>query len=84
MAKRGSIVENMRVSKAGTPASAKAPSRTSDEGWASTSVHLPVELLELLRMAAVKRASRQGGRPNVSEIVREALEAHRKEIEGEL
>ncbi len=43
MAKRGSIVENMRVSKAGAP----APSRTSDEGWASTSVHLPVELLEL-------------------------------------
>ncbi len=82
MAKRGSIVENMRVSKAGAPA--RAVSRTSDEGWASTSVHLPVELLELLRMAAVKRASRQGGRPNVSEIVREALEAHRKEIEGEL
>ncbi len=79
MAKRGSIVENMRVSKA-----APVPSRTSDEGWASTSVHLPVELLELLRMAAVKRASRQGGRPNVSEIVREALEAHRDKIEGEL
>ncbi len=55
MAKRGSIVENMRVSKAAPP----APSRTSDEGWASTSVHLPVELLELLRMVAVKRASRQ-------------------------
>ncbi len=80
MAKRGSIVENMRVSKAGAP----APSRTSSEGWASTSVHLPVELLELLRMAAVKRASRQGGRPNVSEIVREALEAHRSNIEEEL
>ena len=79
MAKRGSIVENMRVSKAGAP----APTRTSSEGWASTSVHLPVELLELLRMA-VKRASRQGGRPNVSEIVREALEAHRDKIEGEL
>ncbi len=80
MAKRGNIVENMCVSKATPP----TPSRTSDERWASTSVHLPVELLELLRMAAVKRASRQGGRPNVSEIVREALEAHRKEIEGEL
>ncbi len=37
MAKRGSIVENMRVSKAGAPA--RAVSRTSDEGWASTSVH---------------------------------------------
>ena len=84
MAKRGSIVESMRVSKAGAPAAARAVSRTSVEGWASTSVHLPVELLELLRMAAVKRASRQGGRPNVSEIVREALEAHRKEIESEL
>ena len=83
MAKRGSIVENMRVSKAGAPP-AKAVSRTSDEGWASTSVHLPVELLELLRMVAVKRASRQGGRPNVSEIVREALEVRRKELEGEL
>ena len=56
MAKRGSIVENMRVSKAGAP---PAPSRTSSEDWASTSVHLPVELLELLRMVAVKRASRQ-------------------------
>ncbi len=41
MAKRGSIVENMRVSKAAPP------SRTSNEGWASTSVHLPVELLAL-------------------------------------
>ena len=45
MAKRGSIVENMRVSKASAPEA----SRTSDEGWQSTSVHLPVELPELLR-----------------------------------
>jgi hypothetical protein len=83
MAKRGSIVENMRVSKP-SKAVPREVSRTSSEDFASTSVHLPVELLELLRMAAVKRASRQGGRPNVSEIVREALEEYRGKIEAEL
>ena len=36
------------------------------------------------QMKVLSLLAQKGGRPNVSEIVREALEAPRKEIEGEL
>jgi hypothetical protein len=49
----------------------------------TTSVHLPSDLLRLLRLVAVVRASRHGGRPSVSDILRELLEKHRREFETE-
>ncbi len=49
-----------------------------------TSIHLPKEMLTLLRMAAIKRAERDGGRPNVSKVIRDLLERHRAEITKEV
>lgn len=55
----------------------------------TSTIHLPVELLDALRQAAMRRASRRaraddkgrGGRPSVSEIVVELLEQHRGELD---
>jgi hypothetical protein len=49
----------------------------------TTSLHLPADLLYLLRLVAVRRASRTGGRPSVSDVVRDMLEEHRNELETE-
>ncbi len=46
-------------------------------------ITLPAELASLLRMAANKRAFREGGEPDVSKYVRGILEKHREEIEIE-
>jgi hypothetical protein len=55
----------------------------------NSTVHLPVDLLDALRLAAQRRASRRaraddngrGGRPSVSEIVVEMLDRHRDELD---
>ncbi len=49
----------------------------------TTSVHLPKDHLHLLRLVAVSRASRQGGRPSVSDILRELIERNRQTLESE-
>jgi len=56
---------------------------TASAGMAITSVHLPRELLRLLRLASIDRADRHGGRPSVSDVIRDVLERHRDEIEDE-
>jgi hypothetical protein len=48
-----------------------------------TSLHLPADLLYILRMVAVSRASKFGGRPSVSDVVREFLESHRSQFDAE-
>ena len=48
-----------------------------------TSIHIPKSMLTLLRIAAIKRAEREGGRPSVSNVIRDLLERHRREIEKE-
>ncbi len=48
-----------------------------------TSIHIPKAMLTLLRIAAIKRAERDGGRPSVSNVIRDLLERHRREIEKE-
>lgn len=50
---------------------------------AITSIHLPRELLKVLRMASINRADQRGGRPSVSDVIRDVLERHRDEIEDE-
>ena len=57
--------------------------RNRVERMQTTSLHLPSDLLNLLRMVAVTRASRRGGRPSVSNVVRELLESHRPQFEDE-
>jgi hypothetical protein len=70
---------------------APAPVEADERQPMTTStIHLPMDLLDALRAAALRRASRRaraddkgrGGRPSVSEIVVELLERHRDEIEG--
>lgn len=61
----------------------------ADRPMTTSTVHMPVELLDALRQAALRRASRRaqaddkgrGGRPSVSEIVVELLERHRDELD---
>jgi hypothetical protein len=48
-----------------------------------TSLHLPTDLLYILRMVAVSRASKLGGRPSVSDVVRGFLESHRSRFDAE-
>ena len=49
----------------------------------TATVNLPREMLTLLRRVAVNRADTAGGRPSVSDVVREILEKHRDELEDE-
>ena len=56
---------------------------TASAGMAITSIHLPRELLKVLRMASINRADQRGGRPSVSDVIRDVLERHRDEIEEE-
>ena len=55
----------------------------SERKMQTTSLHLPADLLYLLRIVAVRRASQTGGRPSVSDVVRDVLEDHRHELETE-
>src|SRR5206468_5831535 len=58
----------------------RAPAK---ERMQTTSLHLPSDLLYILRMVAVSRANRRGGRPSVSDVVREFLQLHRRQFEVE-
>ena len=66
-----------------------APITGSDTPMTTSTIHLPVDLLDVLRQAAFRRASRRaiaddkgrGGRPSVSEIVVELLTRHRDELD---
>ena len=49
----------------------------------TATVNLPREMLTLLRRVAVNRADTAGGRPSVSDVVREILEKHRSDLEDE-
>jgi hypothetical protein len=69
------------MAKRAKPQPRDAPADTPAD--AITSIHLPKEMLTLLRIAAIKRAEREGGRPSVSTVIRDLLERHRAEIEKE-
>lgn len=57
--------------------------RTLTDSSATTALHIPKDLLHLLRLVAVTRANRDGGRPSVSNVLRELIEASRAELERE-
>ena len=78
MAKRGSIVDNMRISKAGET---KAP-RAAGE-MKTTAINIPVDTWTMLRAVAFARAQETGERPSVSALITELAEHHRAELERE-
>ena len=49
----------------------------------TTAIHISTEDLALLRRVAVERANKRGGRLSVSDVLRELVERHRKELEAE-
>lgn len=51
---------------------------------ATTAVHLTKDQLALLRRVAVERAIRTGKRPSVSDVLRDLIERHRRELEAEI
>jgi hypothetical protein len=52
---------------------------------ANTGIHVPADLLERLRMVAVRRATlRGGGRPSVSEVLVDLAERHIDRLEEEV
>ncbi len=64
-----------------TPRAAQVVDTSAD---VITSIHIPKNMLTLLRIAAIKRAERDGGRPSVSNVIRDLLERHRAEITKEV
>ncbi len=78
MAKRGSIVDNMRVSKAGEAKAPKQPGKMK-----TTAINIPVDTWTMLRAVAFARAQETGERPSVSALITELAEQHRAELEKE-
>jgi hypothetical protein len=68
---------------AGEAAAAPKRDRTLTDANATTAIHIPRADLALLRRVAVERANRDGGRPSVSDVIRELVERHRAELEAE-
>jgi len=93
--KRVSMVAGMKAAAERVAAAPQAPeqqvvlppkparSRELTDNGATTAVHLAREDLMLLRRVSIERANRQGGRPSVSNILRELIEQHRAELEAE-
>ena len=68
------------------PAASPAPplcDRTLTDSNATTAVHISKDQLHLLRLVAVTRANQDGGRPSVSNVLLELIEANRPELERE-
>jgi hypothetical protein len=68
------------------PAAAPGPAKRNrdlTDSSATTAVHIPKDHLALLRRVAVERANRDGGRPSVSNVLRDLIEANRTALERE-
>lgn len=70
---------------AAVPPTTPAPrrNRVLSDNSATTAVHIPKDQLALLRRVAVERANRDGGRPSVSNVLRDLIERNRAELERE-
>ena len=87
--KRATLVQGMkaaatRVAAGPSPAARPGRNRELTDSGTTTAIHIPRDDLALLRRVAVERANRNGGRPSVSDLVRDLIEQHRVELEGEL
>jgi len=78
MAKRGSIIDNMRISKAGETKTPRAPGKMK-----TTAINIPVDTWMMLRAVAFARAQETGERPSVSALITELAEERRAEFEKE-
>lgn len=83
-------LEPPRHTEAAKPENPLAPplspgkrNRDLTDASATTAVHIPKDQLALLRRVAVERANREGGRPSVSNVLRDLIERHRAELERE-
>ena len=96
MAKRaGSLLGSMKAAadkvEAEAAASPPAPAtgaaqrrfKHDEARMTTTAIHIPLEALALLRLVAVQRANREGGRPSVSAVITDMVEQHRAELERE-
>ena len=79
MAKRADL-STLKVVK---PGKDQKPLVSARGDMITATVNLPREMLTLLRRVAVNRADTAGGRPSVSDVVREILEKHRDDLEDE-
>ncbi len=78
MAKRGNIIDNKRVSKAGKTKAPKQPGKMK-----TTAINIPVDTWTMLRAVAFARAQETGERPSVNALLTELAEQHRAELEKE-
>ncbi len=78
-------VEAEEATQPPAPAAGAAQRRFKhdDARMVTTAIHIPHEALALLRMVAVQRANREGGRPSVSAVLTDMVEQHRVELERE-
>lgn len=79
---RPAVATPAGAQNATTPAQA-GRSRALTDASATTAIHIPRDDLALLRRVAVERANRGGGRPSVSDVLRDLIERHRAELEAE-
>lgn len=94
-ARRGSLMSSVKAAadkvEAEAAASPPAPAtgaaqrrfKHDEARMTTTAIHIPHEALALLRLVAVQRANREGGRPSVSAVLTDMVEQHRAELERE-
>ena len=87
MKKRPSLLENLQgiAEKVNREPQAQTRNEPTTNGkMVITAVHIPEELLHLLRRVAVERAHKHGGRASVSSLITEIVQSTRQELEAEL
>ena len=86
--RRGSLIGSMKAvadQVAAEPASTAPTGGGVGKGeMVTTAIHVPKRTLSLLRRVSVARADRVGGRPSVSAVLSEPVEAARQQLEQEL
>jgi hypothetical protein len=63
------------------PSPPPEPAATPTVGYVTTAIHVPKDVLMLLRRVAMEGAGRDGGRPSVSAVLVDLVRAHRDELE---
>jgi hypothetical protein len=88
--RRGSLMATVAAAKAQATAEPETQPGPSGgrltpplEGMTTTAIHVPRDTLALLRRVAVERANRDGGRPSVSGVLVDLVEANRVALEQE-
>ncbi len=91
MARKGSLIDNMKAAKdqaqaevaAAPPLPTFATHNRASEPMITTAIHIPKAVHNLLRRVAVERANLHGGRPSVSAVLTYLVQRHWAELEAE-